>query len=489
MAFESRYTAAPVAQIRGGPLHRPGQCRTRSSILLGLCLIGLQACATLPDARELADTPHDAQVDFENASGPVSDATSNAVIERLEGKDGASDVLQKHLAFEQSVNADSPLVLDNKVTLLQNGPATYEAMFKAIRDAEDHINLETFIFEDGEIGQKFSELLQARQRAGVQVNVIYDSVGGLFTPEGFFERMRDSGIRVVEFNPINPLTVNAKPWLINNRDHRKLLVVDGRIAFTGGINISETYSSAPSKGRSARQRKAVEDTGGWRDTHVQIEGPVVAEFQKLFIGTWRRQNGPMLPARDYFPELKPRGKEIVRAIGSTPTDEHSLIYVTLLSAISHAEKEISLTIAYFAPDKQLLDALKDAAKRGVKVSLIMPSYTDSWAIFHLGRSYYTQLLAAGVQIYERRGAVMHAKTACIDGVWSTVGSTNLDWRSFLHNDEVNAVILGQGFATQMQAIFADDRRESTPITLEKWRRRSLLDRIKERSARVGAYWL
>ena len=449
-----------------------------------------QGCATLPDADRQAAAPHAQQVDFESARGPVSDARSDAIIERLEGSGGESDILQRHLAFEQSVNADSPLVLGNKVTLLQNGPATYEAMFAAIRAAKSHVNLETFIFEDGDIGQQFSDLLIERQKAGVQVNIIYDSVGGLTTPAGFFEHLREAGVRVVEFNPINPLTKNAKPWLLNNRDHRKLLLVDGRIAFTGGINISDTYSSAPSKGSSPKfSSKAPDADAGWRDTHVQIEGPAVAEFQRLFIDTWIRQKGPSMERRIYFPQLKPQGDEIVRAIGSTPEDPHSLIYLTLISAINHAEKEINLTIAYFAPDPQLLDALKDAARRGVIVTLVMPSFTDSWAIFHLGRSYYTELLRAGVRIMERRGTVMHAKTASIDGVWSTVGSTNLDWRSFLHNDEINAVILGRGFAAQMNTVFADDVRQSTAIVLDRWKRRPLLDKLKERSARVGAYWL
>jgi cardiolipin synthase len=364
-------------------------------------------------------------------------------------------------------------------------------MFAAIRGAKDHINLETYIFGDDEVGRKFSELLLERQAAGVQVNVIYDSVGGLMTPIAFFDRLRAGGIHVLQFNPVNPLVGNKKSWLLNNRDHRRQLVIDGRIAFTGGINISDSYSSAPS---SKRSRKAAGQAVGrpklgWRDTHIRIEGPVVAEFQKLFMETWARQKGEPLAARNYFPELKAQGNEIVRAIGSTPADRDSLIYLTLMSAIAHAEREVHLTIAYFAPDPQLLKALIDAARRGVEVSLVLPAYTDSWPIFHLGRSYYSKLLKGGVRIYERRGAVMHAKTACIDGVWSSIGSTNTDWRSFLHNDEINAVILGRGFAAQMEAMFAQDVAESQPIVLERWRDRSWSDRIRGWAARFGAYWL
>ncbi len=280
-------------------------------------------------------------------------------------------------------------------------------------------------------------------------------------------------------------------WALNNRDHRKLLVIDGRVAFTGGINISDTYSSRPSgrRGLSRPAAAAPNVATGWRDTHVKIEGPAVAEFQKLFLDTWSKQNGPPLAARNYFPDLKAQGDEMVRAIGSTPDDPQSLIYLTLLSAITHAERSVHLTIAYFAPDPQLLKALTDAAGRGVDVSLVLPSYSDSGAIFHLGRSYYTTLLEGGVKIFERSGAVMHAKTACVDSVWSTIGSTNLDWRSFLHNDEINAVVLGRGFAEQMDAMFAADVRESKAIELEGWHHRSWWMRAKEQTARIGAYWL
>jgi cardiolipin synthase A/B len=459
--------------------------RPIAAALMVAGLLGANGCATLPDLRREPAAPQAQAVEFEGARGPVSAARGEAILERLEGKDGATEILQKHLAYEQALDADNPLVLGNKLTLLQNGPATYQAMFTAIRAARDHINLETYIFDAGEAGKQFADLLLERQAAGVQVNVIYDSVGGINTPKSFYERLRTGGIRVLEFNPVNPFAGNKKAWLLNNRDHRRQLVIDGRIAFTGGINISDTYSSAP----SGRRARTVDPTDGWRDTHIQIEGPVVAEFQKLFMDTWVRQKGDPLASRNYFPELKAAGDQIVRAIGSTPSDPKNLIYLTLMSAIRHAEREVHLTIAYFAPDPQLRQALIDAAKRGVEVRLVLPSQSDSSPIFHLGRSYYSELLRGGVRIYQRRGAVLHAKTACIDGVWSTIGSTNLDWRSFLHNDEMNAVILGRGFAERMEAMFAEDVAESDAIAPKQWQRRSLLLRLKERSARIGAYWL
>lgn len=484
-------TAAKPAQhrLRGLSFYAAPSAR-RGVALIAAGLLLVQGCATLPDAQRDMALPRAQQVEFESAHGPVSAARGEAILDRLQGSHEASDILQKHLSYEQAVNASSPLVLDNKLTLLQNGPATYQAMFAAIRAARDHINMETFIFNDDEIGRQFADLLLEKQAAGVQVNLIYDSVGALTTPAAFYARLRDGGVRVLEFNPLNPLAGNRAAWLPNNRDHRKLLIVDGRVAFTGGINISDTYSSAPSRRRRGKTHAASSDaSAGWRDTHIQMEGPVVAEFQKLFMDTWARQKGEPLAARNYFPELKPAGEEIVRAIGSTSEDPRSLIYLTLLSAISHAESQVHLTIAYFAPDPQLLEALTDAARRGVDVTLVLPGQSDSWAIFHLGRSYYTDLLRGGVKIYERRGTVAHAKTACIDGVWSTIGSTNLDWRSFLHNDEINAVILGRGFAAQMEAMFVGDIKESSPVELKSWRHRSLALRIRERLARIGAYWL
>ncbi|MDO8772545.1 MAG: phospholipase D-like domain-containing protein, partial [Burkholderiaceae bacterium] len=271
------------------------------------------------------------------------------------------------------------------------------------------------------------------------------------------------------------------PWLINNRDHRKILVVDGKIAFIGGINISSVYSSGSVVKRTG---KASGNTLAWRDTDLQIEGPVVGEFQKLFMQTWEKQRGQPLVLRAYFPPLTVQGEDIVRAIGSTPDDPYSLIYLTLISAIGNAEKQVHLTNAYFVPDPQLLKSLTDAARRGVDVKLILPSQSDSAVVFHAGRSHYAGLLESGVKIYERRGALLHAKTAVIDGVWSTVGSTNLDWRSFLDNDEVNAVIIGREFGQHMQAMFAEDLNASQSIDRDDWERRPLLFRLKEWVARL-----
>ena len=231
------------------------------------------------------------------------------------------------------------------------------------------------------------------------------------------------------------------------------------------------------------------DQLAWRDTDLQLRGPVVADFQKLFIATGEKQKGEPLAAKNYFPKLEAAGPHVVRAIGSAPDEPFSLIYATLLSAINSAETSVRLTNAYFAPDPQLLTALISAAQRGVDVTLILPSQTDSWLIFHAGRNYYEQLLRGGVKIYQRRGVILHSKTALVDGVWATVGSTNLDWRSFLHNQELNAVVLGPEFGKQVQAMFDKDLALPDQITLQEWQRRPLDMRIKEAFARAWEYWL
>lgn len=459
----------------------------RPSILLLMALLSLQGCATLPDTQaELAALPLE-PVQFTHSRGPMAANASAATLDELD-HEGSAGIIRHHLRREQALNPGSPLVLENKLTLLQNGPHTYSNMFAAIRSARDHINLETYIFEDDEIGRQFADLLLERQAAGVQVNIIYDSFGAILTPKAFFERLSAGGIQILEFNPVNPLEGNDNAWKLNNRDHRRQLIIDGRIAFTGGVNISSTYSSAPGGTRNPAEKKQDKE-GGWRDTHLRIEGPVVAQFQQLFLQTWARQKGKPLAAKNYFPPPVPAGDHIVRVVGSKAEDEKSQIYLTLISAIQSAQRSVNLTIAYFAPDKQLRTALIDAARRGVDVKLVLPSFTDSSPIFHLGRSYYSELLESGISIYERRDSIMHAKTASIDGVWSTVGSTNLDWRSFLHNDEMNAIILSREFAAQLDELFQHDVSESNVITLEKWRQRSLLLRIKEQSARIAAYWM
>ncbi len=480
-------TIRPMIQ-RNPPCPRP-DLRTLARwavVTVGMAMAA--GCASLPDSQALLRRHEGQAVQFENARGALSARRNAMILANLQRQSGDIDILEKQIALEQSISG-SPLMLGNQVRLLQDGEATYAAMFDAIRGARDHVNLESYIIEDDAVGAQFADLLLAQQARGVQVNVVYDSVGALSTPRAYFERLRAGGIAVLEFNPVNPLEVRTQ-WLLNNRDHRKLLVVDGRVAFLGGINISSVYASGSVIRRPGKKppvaKGAAAPAGApeWRDTHLRIAGPVVGEFQRLFMQTWQKQKGPALATRDYFPTLQAQGDDIVRAIGSSPDDPFSLIYLTLISAIGNAQHQVYLTQAYFVPDPQLLQALVAAARRGVDVRLILPSFSDSQLVFHAGRSHYQELLDGGVRLYERSGALLHAKTAVIDGVWSTVGSTNLDWRSFLDNDEVNAVVLGRTFASQMRAAFAQDQAASQAIEPAAWAQRPVGLRLQEWLARL-----
>ena len=450
----------------------------RTSLLL--CIVALLAgCAALPDTAALIERHSGQQARFANALGTLSTRKSAELLAQLKRGSGDIDILDKQVALEQAIS-DNPLVLGNRVTLLKDGAATYPAMVEAIRNARDHINLESYIIEDDAVGREFADLLIAQQARGVQVNLIYDSVGAFQTPKAFFERLQKAGIAVLEFNPVSPLAGNA-PWRINLRDHRKLLVIDGSTAFLGGINISSVYASGSF---IRRKPEGGANPLAWRDTDVRIEGPVVADLQRLFLATWAKQRGAALAERNYFPPPQTRGKDIVRAIGSTPDDPFSQMYLTLISAIGNAERQVFATQAYFVPDAQLIKALLDAAGRGVDVRLVLPSHSDSALAFHAGRSHFLQLLQGGVRIFEREGPLLHSKTVVIDGVWSTVGSSNLDWRSFLDNDEVNAVVVGREFAQQMLEMFAADQAASSAVDLEAWKKRSPTLRLKEWSARL-----
>ena len=444
----------------------------------------MQGCSQLPKIQTADATSPVSAVVLEDARGPLSAAQSKALLGNLTSGKAQASALEHHLAAEEAIT-NTPINSGNKVQLLTDGPATYDAMRIAIISARDHINLETYIIDDDDVGRGFAAVLIDKQRQGVQVNIIRDSAGTFGTPPEFFKKLTDSGIYLLEFNPVNPLAA-SKGWSPNHRDHRKLLIVDGQQAFMGGINISSVHSGSSFGKKSRRTRN---DAAAWRDTDLQLEGPVVAELQKLFVATWEKQQGQALSEKNYFPALKPMGSTLVRAIGSTPDEPYSQMYAALLSAIGHARVSVYLTNAYFAPDPQLLAALEAAQRRGVDVRLILPSKTDSWLVFHAGRGYYARLLKAGVKIFELRTAILHSKTALIDGVWASVGSTNLDWRSFLHNQELDAIVLGEAFGKQVQVMFEKDLANSDPITLADWQRRTLDLRMKEWFARLLEYWL
>jgi cardiolipin synthase len=452
----------------------------------GACsLAPLGACTALP-----VIAPDDAQaagtsgVRIAGAHGLLSPEAEKRVLARLQATGQDTDIFERHLAFEQEI-VGSPLLAGNKVVLLQDGPSTYQALYGALQGATDSIDMESYIIEDDEVGQRFATELKAARTRGVVVNLIYDGVGSLGTPRGYFDDLAAHGIDTLQFNPVDPLKARSG-WDVNQRDHRKLTVVDGRTAFVGGINISSVYSGGSFSQRS-KQRPG--QRVPWRDTDLQIDGPAVADFQKLFIDTWARQKGRPMANANYFPQLTRQGDVVVRAIGGTASEPSSQIYATLVSAIRSASTSILLANAYFDPDPQMLGAIEAAARRGVDVRLLLPSVSDSWLVLSAGRRHYGVLLEAGVRIYERKGALLHAKTTLIDGVWSAVGSTNLDWRSFLHNDEIDAIVLGAAFGDQMRGAFEADVAQSDELTLEKWRDRPLMDRVKEVTAGMWEYWL
>ena len=380
--------------------------------------------------------------------------------------------------------SDSPVYKDSRVELLIDGPATYDSMLHEIEKAETSILLETYIFADDEVGQRFSEALAEKSGAGVSVHVIFDSIGSILSEDAFFERMREAGIDILEYNDINPAD-GGNPLDANVRDHRKLLIVDGRVAFTGGINLSDTYSSG-SFGVDPKEKM----TDGWRDTHIAVYGPAVEGFVAVFAANWVRHQTGDNGDLDVALQTGCSGSDVVavlRADGGDGTE--SSIFHAYREAMRVAQVRVWITQAYFAPDDGFLDTLKAAARRGVDVRVIVPGESNSSLVLNASRSRYDDLLESGIRIYETQSSFMHAKTAVIDGLWSTVGSSNLDYRSFLHNDEVNAVIFGTEFAGQLEMQFIDDILGSRAIALEDWRDRGVLRRVAEWLSWPVEYWL
>ncbi|MDP9125445.1 MAG: phospholipase D-like domain-containing protein, partial [Pseudomonadota bacterium] len=339
----------------------------RAASACSLALLG--ACTALPTiAPDTAQAAGTAGVRIDGPHGPLSPEGEKRVLARLEAAGQDTDIFERHLAYEQEI-VGSPLSAGNKVTLLQDGPSTYQALYGAMAGAKNSIDMESYIIEDDEVGRRFATELKAAQARGVVVNLIYDGVGSLGTPKAYFDDLAAAGINTLQFNPVDPLKARTG-WDVNQRDHRKLTIIDGRMAFVGGINISSVYSGGSFSQRS-KQRPGQKVP--WRDTDLQIEGPVVADFQKLFMDTWARQKGKPMASADYFPEIGRQGDAVVRAIGGTPSEPYSQIYATLVSAIRSSSTSILLANAYFDPDPQLLGAIRDAARRGVDVQLLLPS--------------------------------------------------------------------------------------------------------------------
>ena len=369
--------------------------------------------------------------------------------------------------------AGVPFAGGNSVHLLRDGPASYAAMKAAIENARQSIEMESYWFDEVE-GRDFAGLLvQARQR-GASVYLIYDAWGSIDTPKALFDGLRAAGVQVVEFSPIDPATLAET--VVDRRDHRKLLIVDGRLVVTGGVNISGVYLRNAEPARNP-------DGQPWRDTDIRIEGPVVSEYEARFRQVWQQQKGA--PIGDPPPQgPQPRGDFYLQVIANTPALHEHAIYRSLLVAIALSRKSVHLTTGFFAPTPDLVKALRQAARRGVDVVLIVPSRSTSSLAISAGRAYYEDLLEDGVHICEYQGRVLHAKTAVIDGDWSSVGSSNLDYRSVVLNNEINTVILSGAFGQEMEAMFHDDLAHAKAIEMAEWKQRPFAERWNEWRARL-----
>jgi cardiolipin synthase len=445
----------------------------------------LAACAQVPHVAEPPSTAVATTPQIVGSHGPLSAHQAQEVLARLAAQSPDAGALERHVAVEQAV-AGSPLTTGNSVTILRDGAETFPAMFAAIRAAQHYIYLEYYIFEDvSDADTHLSELLLQKRAQGVEVALIYDSVGSLSTPSDFWKRLKDAGVQLVQFNPLNPLQASVH-YSINDRDHRKILVADGSIAILGGVNLSTAYesglgASAPgsSGGNAAQQEPGKKPAPEvWHDTDIQIRGPAVPEVEQLFRQHWHDQGGGPLAAQDKTSADAP-GHELVRIIGSNGGAVSPHYYATVLSAVRNAETAVWLTAGYFVPTHQEKEDLIHAARRGIDVRLLLPSHSDSGAAMAVQHSHYTELMRAGVKIYERESGVLHSKTIVIDGVWSVVGSSNFDHRSVLFNDEIDAVVLGKDTGKRLQDLYQEQLKTAQPIDLSQWEHRPELERFGE----------
>ncbi|MCE4553090.1 phospholipase D-like domain-containing protein [Roseateles cellulosilyticus] len=455
------------------------------SLLVALWVCAAAACGSLMERdhqlQPLPPRQTAERVTLVGHDGPVSEATEARDLARVRAE-GHAALFERQLGV-LAAGGDTQLLRGNTARLLVDGPQTFAAMKSAITAAQHRILVEFYIVEDEGVAAEVADLLRSKAAAGVSVALMYDSVGSLGTEAAFFDRLREGGVAVCAFNPINPLE-RPGHWGLMQRNHRKMLAVDSDVAFTGGINLSNVY--AEGSFGSARRRKAPEDIDrqGWRDTQVELHGPVVSALATVFRESWARQGcqGELPPAP--APRVAAPGQRVVKLVAGNPDHGVNPTYKALLNAIDASQRSVELTMAYFAPGDELIRALCDAARRGVAVALVLPGRSDVALVMHAARSRYAQLLAAGVRIHEMKGAVMHAKTAVIDGVFSSVGSSNLDWRSIVINNEMDVIVLGDDFGEQMQILFARDLAATQPIDAARWAERGLGQRVLEGFARL-----
>jgi cardiolipin synthase len=358
----------------------------------------------------------------------------------------------------------APIMAGNKVTLLLNGEQFFPAMLEAIRGARQTINYVQYSWEHTGVSSDFVEALAERCRAGVAVNLLLDGTGALRFPAEPRAMLTGAGCHVASFRPVGPLTLHRT----NNRTHRRILIIDGRTAFTGGSGVSEKWEG---DGRTE---------GKWRDTDVRIDGPVVQQLQAAFAENWLEATGVVLGNAAHFPPDVPiAGEDVVQVVSSSPARGASEMYTTFLLAINSARRSIRITNPYFLPDDALMEALLAARRRGVHVQVLLPGQIDHQIVRQASRAGFEPLFQADVEIFEYQPALLHAKTMVIDGTWSTIGSANFDNRSFSLNDELNVVIYGSAFGSLMDGVFAQDVRRAQRIAYEDWQSRPITDRLVE----------
>lgn len=355
-----------------------------------------------------------------------------------------------------------PILEGNKVEVLLNGDQIFPSMLDAIRAAEKTITFETYIYWSGSIGKEFTDALIERARAGVKVHVMLDFMGSLKLDLAQIDAMKQAGVQVQRYHK----PVWWKLARLNNRTHRKLLVIDGKVGFTGGVGIADQW------------RGNAQDKDHWRDTHFRIEGPVVGQVQAVFNDNWTKATGTVLDGPDYFPALPQAGDMPAQMFSSSPTGGAESMHLMYLMAITSARKTIDLSAAYFVPDELTIRTLIEAAKRGVRVRILMPGeIIDSDLVKAASRERWGELLAAGVKLAEYQPTMYHVKALIVDNLLVSVGSTNFDNRSFSINDEANLNVLHEGFAREQTAVFEDDWRHASPVTKAEHRERPWWQRL------------
>lgn len=357
-----------------------------------------------------------------------------------------------------------PLTSGNRVTALVNGVQIFPSMLEAIRSARKSITFETFIYWRGQIGREFAHALAERARAGVRVRVLLDFVGSNKMDPELLRLIETAGADVERYHPLSWYHLSR----INNRTHRKLLIIDGRIGFTGGVGIADEWSGD------------AQDERHWRDTHFRVEGPVVTQMQAAFMTNWIKTRGQVEHTEDFFPEQPTDGPYLAQMFHSSPQEGSEDIRLMYLLSINAAREQILLQQAYFVPDELTIELLTAALRRGVRVEIITPGgKIDHKVVRRASRGQWGPLLRAGARIYEYQPTNLHAKIMVVDSVWSTVGSTNFDNRSFRLNDEANLNVYDRDFARTLEEQFAADRTRSREITLAAWERRPRSEKIKE----------